>query len=217
MTLCLVCRSFGPPCPSSLLAIDLAGLGTEVHVILAPDSASEGLVPEGIASGPHLPTVHRLPTPPPSGRFWSRAGRARRAAIAEAIRRLSPAVVHFAEGIDPRVAVPVGTVVLLDPRVSPPPTGADAAVLPDGRMIDRLGLPVPHPGVPPRPTGGPVDDGLDPAMSRSQWRALTYLASVDELSRTRRVRIDRPHPTFTPPRRLSRQPALLRGAVGLPA
>lgn len=190
MTLCLVARTLPDSCPAATMFRSLADSGHDVHVILAPTGADE---PSGAVAGGRL-IIHHLPVGRPSWRIVRGvADRSRRASIARLLYRISPQVLHVADESDRGIARPPGAIVLQGVAGRPASLPADAAVLPDGRFLDRTGRPVVAPGVPPMPAGSPVDDGLAPAASESQWRVLTYLASIDQLRRERRVRIDPGH------------------------
>jgi hypothetical protein len=119
---------------------------------------------------------------------------------------LAPQVVHIADEEDRGLSIPPGAIVLQSVAGRPTARRADAAVLPDGRFLDRLGRPIPALGVPPMPAGSLVDDGLDPDSSASHWRLLVYLASIDQLRRDRRLRPDPGHRP-APPRRIRSTPS----------
>ncbi|QDV38462.1 hypothetical protein [Tautonia plasticadhaerens] len=188
MTLCLVARTIPDSCPITTVFRALADSGHEAHVILVPTGVDE---PSGVVAGGRL-ILHHLP----AGRSgWYRIGtdRARRASIARLLLRLSPQVVHVSDESGRGIARPPGAIVLQSVTGRPTSLPSDAEVLPDGRFLDRTGRPIATHGVPPMPAGSPVDDGLAPDASETQWRVLTYLASIDQLRRERRVRIDPGH------------------------
>ncbi|WP_169977345.1 hypothetical protein [Tautonia rosea] len=190
MTICVVTRSLAPSIPAVAMAQTLAAMGHRVVVLLAPADHSRELPSEQTIESRGM-EIHRLATP----RWLRRVGgrRGRRLAIAQALRRLEPQVVHLTDEGDRGVAVPPGSVVIQSTSRAEPLRGADATVTPDGRFFDRSGRLMECPGVPPMPKSLAVADGLDPEVSASQWRVLTYLAGVDQLRRSRRVRLDGPH------------------------
>jgi hypothetical protein len=191
------------------MSLTLADLGHEVHLIFAPPrdhSKSHGLANLEI-DGRLI--VHHPPDLPGGWRTGLiTVGRSRRAAISRELLDIAPQVVHIADEEDHGLAAPPGVIVLQSAAVCPTALRADAVVLPDGRFLDRLGRPVIAPGVPPVPAGSPVDDGLDPDSSQAHWRLLVYLASIDQLRRNRRLRLDSGHPAISRPRiRSTRSPA----------
>lgn len=214
MTICVVTRSLALSIPAVAMAQALTALGHRVVVLLAP--THPGAVPlehEFEAGGP---VVHRLAVPNWLGKIGGR--RVRRLAIARVLRRLDPQVVHLADEADRGVTAPPGAVVLQSAPGGGLLREADAVVTPDGRFFDRSGLLMECPGVPPMPKPQMIADGLDPEVSGSQWRVFTYLAGVDHLRRSRRVRLDRPRSDggarpIRSPRRSLRDAGSL-GAIG---
>jgi hypothetical protein len=215
MNICVVTRSLNPSIPALAMAQELDALGHRVVVLLAP-LHPDAMPPASEGRGPGGPVVHRLEVPRWLGGMGGR--RVRRLAMARVLRRLDPDVVHLADEADRGVAVPPGAVVLQSAPEGREPRRGDAVVTPDGRFFDRSGLLLECPGVPPMPKALAVTDGLDPDVSAAQWRVLTYLAGVDQLRRSRRVRLDRPHGVVAlrparSPRRSLRDAGTL-GAVG---
>ncbi|MEW4569947.1 glycosyltransferase [Tautonia sp. JC769] len=215
MNICVITRSLDPSIPALAMARELDELGHRVAVLLAP-LHPDAMPPESDEREPGGPVVHRLEVPRWLGRLGGR--RVRRLAMARVLRRLDPEVVHLADDGDRGVAVPSGAVVLLSAPGALGLRRGDAVVTPDGRFFDRSGVLLECPGVPPMPKAQAVTDGLDPDVSASQWRVLTYLAGVDQVRRSRRVRLDRPHGGVAPrpvrsPRRSLRDAGSL-GAVG---
>lgn len=188
MTICVVTRSLAPSIPAVAMAQTLTALGHRVVVLLAPMHPCVAPLEQGFE--PAGPVVHRLAVPNWLGKIGGH--RVRRLAIARVLRRLDPQVVHLADEADRGVTVPPGAVVLQSAPGGELLREADAVVTPDGRFFDRSGLLMECPGVPPMPRPQTIADGLDPEVSVSQWRVLTYLAGVDHLRRSRRVRLDQP-------------------------
>ena len=200
-TICFVARSLRPDDLTLGLALGLADFGEQVHLVLAPTDASEP-EPEHIPTHPLLIT-HTLPTEARGGPFrWLRRRRHERnreEAVSRLIREIAPRVVHVEDEADCRLAIAAGMLRVQgvsevpSPRRSLVAASADAFVLPDGRFLDRNRRPMEFPGVPPLPSAGLVDDGLDPVASAAHWRVLCFLAGIDALRRERRVRFDSPH------------------------